>query len=175
MEKAAEEVLVDAGFIDRDMLNKTIEVHRLLRLNRVDYPSALQLLQNDTSIERLEELRQAASADGADLSLYEFLRLSGYFANGKLSSFVGRMADDKSLMLELMSSQNIQIERSLRKSVEKIIENSALLATALSACYPSDRELLSLSEKIVQSVNSNSMTVEGGLLDYADHVQLYKV
>jgi hypothetical protein len=175
VEKAAEEVLVDTGYIDRDMLNRTIEVHRLLRLNRVDYPSALQLLQNDTSIDRLEELRKAASADGTDLSLYEFLRLSGYFAKGKLSSFVGRMAEDKAFMLELLSSQNFQAERSLRKSVENIIGSSELLATALSAYYPGDRELLSLSERIVESVNSNSMTVESGLLDYADHVQLYRV
>jgi hypothetical protein len=175
VEKAAEEVLIDAGYIDRDTLNRTIEVHRLLRLNRVDYPSALQLLQNDTSIDRLEELRKAASADGTDLSLYEFLRLSGYFAKGKLSSFVGKMAEDKAFMLELLASKNIPAERSVRKSVEEIIGNSDLLATALTTLYPSDRELISLAEKIVQSVNASSMTVESGLLDIADHMQLFNI
>jgi hypothetical protein len=58
----------------------------------------------------------------------------------------------------------------VRKSVEAIIGNSELLATALTAYYPSDRDLLELSEGIVQSVNSSAMTAETGLLDYADRV-----
>jgi hypothetical protein len=170
-EIAAEEVLVEAGFIDRDMLNRTIEVHRLLRLNRVDYPSALQLLQNDDQSDHLEELSKAASHAGStDLSLYEFLRLSGYFSRGKLQSFVGKLAEDKKLMLDLLSSLDLPVERSVRKSVEAIIGNSELLATALTAYYPSDRDLLELSEGIVQSVNSSAITAETGLLDYADRV-----
>lgn len=172
-EKAAEEVLVDAGLINREMLDKTIEVHRQLRLNRIDYPAALQLLCDENEHNRLDELRNSMfSETTTDLSLYEFLRLSGYFASGKLQTFVGNLAEDRQYMLELLTSMNVPVERSVRKSIQAIIGNSDLLGEALVTFYPGDRELLELSQRVVQSVNSNIMTVETGLLDYADHLEL---
>lgn len=162
--KQTGDVLLEMGWVDDELLDRAVHAQALLRRNRIDYAQAIEMIR-DGACNGYENVgsKTADLAPPQSISLYEFLKLTGYFARTKLEDAVTRLAGDKQLMSTALKGKPIV---NVRQSIKEILDDSSVITRVLEQLYPEDRWPLSCAKMSFALLSNGHMTAEEALIKY---------
>jgi hypothetical protein len=151
------ELMIEMGWLEEPVLNRAIGIQTQLRKNHIDYDRAIELLRNPaTTLDEPLDQQQK-------ITLYDFLKLTGYFQKGRLEELVHKLASETKILNQLARAT----DGSVKAKIKSVIENSNSLNMALGHFYEKDQSLIQHGLRLVSQVNADQCTVDRGMIDFA--------
>jgi len=168
------EILLDKQWISQDILTAALRLQALIWDEKIDVRKATDVLRE---AHRLAGTPDSADVDGLiadsgnkNVSLYEFLRITGYLTKDKIRASLKRVMDEPRLLALVMnhaketdSSNNNYLEDATKLA----LRDAATLRFVMSETFPRDRGLVDSALVFHQLVQEGKLTLCQALVNYS--------
>lgn len=161
------EVLTEHGWIDEALLEKALSLQKKTRAGEITIRKAIESLKDQAQTGSFPPLGVASQLIGNEfernISLYEYLRLTGYMTPAKLANIVSTAAKQKDLLLALELDPKIGMKEALKIAVT----DSAKFFKLLVKTTPEDTEIVGSAHNLHQKVKQGSIKLDRSILEFA--------
>ncbi|MBX9670474.1 MAG: hypothetical protein K2X93_22930 [Candidatus Obscuribacterales bacterium] len=169
------QILVEKQRISSDLLTAALRLQSLIWSNFISIPKAAAVLRE---AHRLEGAPDALATDvdglldreAKKISLYDFLRITGYLTREKIRASVEKIKEDPRLLAYVMShAKNAnEAERSpLEEATELALRDTAALRAIFNETHPEDRPLVDSALVFHQLVQERKLTLCQALVNFS--------
>lgn len=155
------EVLTEHGFIDDRLLEQALEVQTRVRKGEISGQQAINSLQANMAAQDAEG--QSKSLE-KNLSLYEFLRLTGYMTPARLGDVIGCITQNPGLLKEIQVDES----QGLKQAIKTAITDSAAFAKLLDKTNPvdTDKAIFVEASRLLEQVRKSEIALDRSIIQF---------
>ncbi len=176
-QKMIGEVLLEKKSITQDILTAALRLQSLLWSNVISLGKACDVLREanrlscsqDSSTE-IDGLVGEAEATSKNISLFEFLRITGYLTQEKIRASLKRIMNEPRLLAFVMNrakQSGTSEEENLREATELALRDAATLRFVINETHPKDRPLVDSALVFHQLVQEGKLTLCQALVNFS--------
>jgi len=168
------EVLLEKKWITHDILTAALRLQALLWDNVISLRKATDVLRE---AHRLSGTPNSADIDGLlsepdtkNVSLYEFLRITGYLTADKIRTSMERIMDEPRLLAYVMNharGDGTAGGDHIKAAAESALQDAATLRFVMTETHPKDRGLVDSALVFHQLVQEGKLTLCQALVNYS--------
>lgn len=168
------EILLDRQWISQDILTAALRLQALIWDEKIDVRKATDVLRE---AHRLAGTPDSADVDGLiadsgnkNVSLYEFLRITGYLTKDKIRASLKRVMDEPRLLALVMNhakETDSSNSNYLEDATKLALRDAATLRFVMSETFPRDRGLVDSALVFHQLVQEGKLTLCQALVNYS--------
>ncbi|MBX3137863.1 hypothetical protein KF707_16680 [Candidatus Obscuribacterales bacterium] len=168
------EILLDKQWISQDILTAALRLQALIWDEKIDVRKATDVLRE---AHRLAGTPDSADVDGLiadsgnkNVSLYEFLRITGYLTKDKIRASLKRVMDEPRLLALVMNhakETDSSNSNYLEDATKLALRDAATLRFVMSETFPRDRGLVDSALVFHQLVQEGKLTLCQALVNYS--------
>ncbi len=169
------QILVEKQRISSDLLTAALRLQSLIWSNFISIPKAAAVLRE---AHRLEAAPDALATDvdglldkeARKISLYDFLRITGYLTREKIRASVERIKEDPRLLAYVMShakNANKAESSPVEEATELALRDAATLRAIFNETHPEDRPLVDSALVFHQLVQERKLTLCQALVNFS--------
>lgn len=164
--KMVGEVLTEHGWISDTVLDKALSLQRKARSKEISLDDAISTLKGQAETGAFAPL-SAFDFTGPtnferNISLYEYLRLTGYITPEKLSDVVTRAAREPAIIADLQESP----QASLKETLKVAVTDSNRFLRLLSSVLPDDKDIIDTGYAFQQQVRKGTIKLDRSILEF---------
>lgn len=160
------EVLTEHGWIDEALLDKALTLQKKARAGEISLKKAIESLRDQAQTGQFPPLGVASQLLSNDfernVSLYEYLRLTGYMTPAKLAEVVSQAAKEKDLLKHLDFAEGTSVKEALKIAVT----DSEKFEKLLNRVNPDDNKVLTAAVDLHQRVRSGSIKLDRSIMEF---------
>ena len=155
------EVLTEHGFIDDRLLEQALEVQTSVRKGEMSGQQAISALQAGVTAQNQDAQSKSLQKN---LSLYEFLRLTGYMTPARLGDVIGCITQNPGLLKEIQVDES----KGLKQAIKTAITDSTAFAKLLQKTSPedSDKAIFVEAGRLLGRVRSSEIALDRSILEF---------
>lgn len=155
------EVLTEHGFIDDRLLEQALEVQTRVRKGEISGQQAINSLQANMAANDAEGQGKTLEKN---LSLYEFLRLTGYMTPARLGDVIGCITQNPGLLKEIQVDES----QGLKQAIKIAITDSAAFAKLLDKTSPvdTDKAIFVEAGRLLERVRKSEIALDRSILQF---------
>lgn len=161
------EVLTEHGWIDEALLDKALSVQRKARAGEMSLKKAIETLRDQAQTGQFPPLGVASQLLSNEfekgISLYEYLRLTGFMTPSKLAEVVSQAAKEKDLLKHLDLDPSMNMKEALKIAVT----DSEKFQKLLSKTNPDEQKELDAAVDLHSRVRSGAIKLDRSILEFA--------
>ncbi len=168
------QILVEKKRISSDLLTAALRLQSLIWSNIISVSEAAAVLREAHRLEGAPDaltpdVDQPLDKETRKISLYEFLRITGYLTREKIRASVERIKEDPRLLAFVMShSKSNKAEISpLEEATELALHDAATLRAIFNETHPEDRPLVDSALVFHQLVEERKLTLCQALVNFS--------
>ncbi|MBX3073685.1 hypothetical protein KF913_07155 [Candidatus Obscuribacterales bacterium] len=168
------EILLDKQWISQDILTAALRLQALIWDEKIDVRKATDVLRE---AHRLAGTPDSTDVDGLiadsgnrNVSLYEFLRITGYLTKDKIRASLKRVMDEPRLLALVMNhakETDSSNSNYLEDATKLALRDAATLRFVMSETFPRDRGLVDSALVFHQLVQEGKLTLCQALVNYS--------
>jgi len=168
------EILLNKQWISQDILTAALRLQALIWDEKIDVRKATDVLRE---AHRLAGTPDSADVDGLiadsgnkNVSLYEFLRITGYLTKDKIRASLKRVMDEPRLLALVMNhakETDSSNSNYLEDATKLALRDAATLRFVMSETFPRDRGLVDSALVFHQLVQEGKLTLCQALVNYS--------
>ncbi len=175
-QKMIGEVLLEKKSITQDILTAGLRLQALLWSNVISLGKAADVLReanrlagSPESIQDIDGLLAENQTATKSVSLYEFLRITGYLTQDKIRTALKRIMNEPRLLAFVMnrSNQSGSTEEDYREATELALHDAATLRFVINETHPNDRPLVDSALVFHQLVQEGKLTLCQALVNFS--------
>lgn len=164
--KMVGEVLTEHGWISDTVLDKALSLQKKARSKEISLDDAISTLKGQAETGAFAPL-SAFDFTGPtnferNISLYEYLRLTGYITPEKLSDVVTRAAREPAIIADLQESP----QASLKETLKVAVTDSSRFLRLLSSVLPDDKDIIDTGYAFQQQVRKGTIKLDRSILEF---------
>jgi hypothetical protein len=164
--KMVGEVLTEHGWISDTVLDKALSLQKRARSKEISLDDAISTLKGQAETGAFAPL-SAFDFTGPtnferNISLYEYLRLTGYITPEKLSDVVTRAAREPAIIADLQESP----QASLKETLKGAVTDSNRFLRLLSSVLPDDKDIIDTGYAFQQQVRKGTIKLDRSILEF---------
>ncbi len=164
--KMVGEVLTEHGWISDTVLDKALSLQKKARSKEISLDDAISTLKGQAETGAFAPL-SAFDFTGPtnferNISLYEYLRLTGYITPEKLSDVVTRAAREPAIIADLQESP----QASLKETLKVAVTDSNRFLRLLSSVLPDDKDIIDTGYAFQQQVRKGTIKLDRSILEF---------
>lgn len=166
-DKMIGEVLIEMNWVIQPDLDSALLLQKAIRADEIALPDAVRVLKKFSESGRAlpEDWMSASLTDlERNLTLYDFLKLSGFFTPAKLSKVVETLANQPQLLKQYVG---ISSERSIKDAIKEAFKQSEALSLILEKVYPDEQALVIAAQDAQTKIRSGKRTIERSMVEFA--------
>ena len=160
------EVLTEHSWIDEDVLDQALNMQTEARNKRMSYHDVVERLRSQVTTGTFPAqepvVSSAPTAFERNLTLYEFLRLTGYMTPNKLSNVITTVSQKPKILAEIASSPN----QGLKQAIKQAVQDSSRFSTLLIKTMPEERDVVTAAHNLQKQVNSGALKLDRSILEF---------
>ncbi|MFA6213094.1 MAG: hypothetical protein WCT03_21610 [Candidatus Obscuribacterales bacterium] len=164
--KMVGEVLTEHGWISETVLDKALSLQKKARSKEITLDDAISTLKGQADTGAFAPLSAFDFVGPTDfernISLYEYLRLTGYITPEKLSDVVARAAREPAIIADLQASP----QASLKETLKIAVTDSNRFLRLLSSVLPDDKDIIDTGYAFQQQVRKGTMKLDRSILEF---------
>jgi hypothetical protein len=165
--KMVGEVLTEHGWIEEDVLDQALSMQVEARNKRMTYHDAVERLRSQVTTGTFpaqsdEKTSSAPTQFERNLTLYEFLRLTGYMTPNKLSNVITTVSQKPKILAEIASSP----EQGLKQAIKQAVQDSSRFSTLLIKTMPEERDVVVAAHNLQKQVNLGTLKLDRSILEF---------
>lgn len=176
-QKMIGEVLLEKRSITRDILTAALRLQSLLWANVISLGKASDVLREANRlagspelIQNIDGLLEGSQRQESPVSLYEFLRITGYLTQDKIRTSLKRIMNEPRLLAFIMNRTNHSgstEEDYVREATELALRDAATLRFVINETHPDDRSLVDSALVFHQLVQEGKLTLCQALVNFS--------
>ena len=164
--KMVGEVLTEHGWISDTVLDKALSLQKRASSKEISLDDAISTLKGQAETGAFAPL-SAFDFTGPtnferNISLYEYLRLTGYITPEKLSDVVTRAAREPAIIADLQESP----QASLKETLKVAVTDSNRFLRLLSSVLPDDKDIIDTGYAFQQQVRKGTIKLDRSILEF---------
>jgi hypothetical protein len=159
--KQFNDVLVELGWIDEELLQRSKLVDSLLKDNRINYGEAIFFLRDVPQSPLLNDLRNLAAPQR--LTFYDFLLLNSYLDRDKLKDIVNHLGAHDDLLYGHLKRRPTG---DMRYDIKALLCDAMGLTQLLNELYPKDLHAIYCAKAAFLSLQDGLLSAEEALIKY---------
>ncbi len=164
--KMVGEVLTEHGWISDTVLDKALSLQKKARSKEISLDDAISTLKGQAETGAFAPL-SAFDFTGPtnferNISLYEYLRLTGYITPEKLSDVVTRAAREPAIIADLQESP----QASLKETLKVAVTDSNRFLRLLSSVLPDDKDIIDTGYAFQQQIRKGTIKLDRSILEF---------
>jgi len=160
------EVLTEHGWISDHVLDKALTLQRKGRAKEITIDNAVSTLKGQAETGSFAPLNTFDFIGPTDfernISLYEYLRLTGFITPEKLSDVVNKAARQPDLIAEIKTHPLA----SLKDTLKGAVTDSSRFLKLLNHALPEEKELINTGYAFQQQVRKGSIKLDRSILEF---------
>lgn len=173
-DKMIGEVLTEMSWVKPSELDSALILQKAVRADEITLNDAVRLLKRvcESGRELPKDWMSASLSDlERNLTLYDFLKLSGFFTPAKLSKVVETLANQPHLLKQYIG---ISTDRSVRDAIKEAFKQSESLSAILEKVYPDDKALIVAAQDAQTKIRTGKRTIERSMIEFAIEMKRQK-
>jgi hypothetical protein len=164
--KMVGEVLTEHGWISDTVLDKALSLQKKARSKEISLDDAISTLKGQAETGAFAPL-SAFDFTGPtnferNISLYEYLRLTGYITPEKLSDVVTRATREPAIIADLRESP----QASLKETLKVAVTDSNRFLRLLSSVLPDAKDIIDTGYAFQQQVRKGTIKLDRSILEF---------
>jgi len=160
------EVLTEHSWIEEDVLNQALTMQNEARNKRMSYHDVVERLRSQVTTGTYP-IQEAVTTPGPtafeqSLTLYEFLRLTGYMTPNKLSTVITTASQKPKILSEITTTPNI----SLKQAIKQAVQDSSRFSLLLIKTLPDERDVVTAAHNLQKQVNQGTLKLDRSILEF---------
>ncbi len=164
--KMVGEVLTEHGWISDHVLEKALNLQKKGRAKEITLDDAVSTLKGQAETGSFAPLNTFDFVGPTDfernISLYEYLRLTGFITPEKLSDVVNKVAREPALIAEIKMHPLASLKDTLKNSVT----DSPRFLKMLNHSLPEEKDLINTAYAFQQQVRKGSIKLDRSILEF---------
>ena len=160
------EVLTEHNWIEEDVLDKALSMQTEARNKRMSYHDVVERLRSQVQTGAFPMVVSPTSRPPTNfeqnLTLYEFLRLTGYMTPTKLSTVITTASQKPKILSEIAIAPELGLKAAFRQAVQDSSRFSMLLIKTL----PEDRDVVTAAHNLQKQVNEGKLKLDRSILEF---------
>lgn len=174
-QKMIGEVLLEKKSITHDILTAALRLQAMLWSNVISLGKASDVLRDANrmagsreSVPDFDGLHEDQTTAN-NVSLYEFLRITGYLTQDKIRTALKRIMNEPRLLAFVMNraNQSGSTEEDYREATELALRDAATLRFVINETHPTDRSLVDSALVFHQLVEEGKLTLCQALVNFS--------
>lgn len=169
------EVLQEFDWVSLDTVEAAVVLQGKIRANEICINDAVKVIKrvhkNKYPLETaLGDCGLVQSDAERKLTLYEFLRLTGYMTGAKLQTLIKSIVDSSKLsqqVLTLVANNSKEQTTNIKQAIKLAVEDSNLLVELLLLTEPANRKIIEYAHGLQKKVQAGTLKLEKALLSFA--------
>lgn len=176
-QKMIGEVLLEKKSITKDILTAALRLQALLWSNVISIGKACDVLREayrlagtPESVHDVDGILEQNQTAAKNVSLYEFLRITGYLTQDKIRASLKRIMNEPRLLAFVMNRANqtgSTEEDYVREATELALRDAATLRFVINETHPNDRPLVDSALVFHQLVQEGKLTLCQALVNFS--------
>jgi len=160
------EVLTEHSWIEEDVLEQALTMQTEARNKRMTYHDVVERLRSQITTGTYP-VQEAVTTPGPtafeqSLTLYEFLRLTGYMTPNKLSTVITTASQKPKILSEITTTPNI----SLKQAIKQAVQDSSRFSLLLIKTLPDERDVVTAAHNLQKQVNQGTLKLDRSILEF---------
>jgi hypothetical protein len=164
--KMVGEVLTEHGWISDNVLDKALSLQKRARAKEITLADAVSTLKGQAETGAFAPLSAFDFTGPTDfernISLYEYLRLTGYITPEKLADVVTRAAREPAIIADIQASP----QANLKDTLKIAITDSNRFLRLLSSVLPDDKDVIDTGYAFQQQVHKGTIKLDRSILEF---------
>ncbi len=164
--KMVGEVLTEHGWISDTVLDKALSLQKKARAKEITLDDAVSTLKGQAETGAFAPLSAFDFTGPTDfernISLYEYLRLTGYITPEKLSDVVTRAAREPAIIADIQASP----QATLKDTLKIAVTDSNRFLRLLSSVLPDDKDVIDTGYAFQQQVRKGTIKLDRSILEF---------
>lgn len=164
--KMVGEVLTEHGWISDTVLDKALSLQKKARAKEITLDDAVSTLKGQAETGAFAPLSAFDFTGPTDfernISLYEYLRLTGYITPEKLSDVVTRAAREPAVIADIQASP----QATLKDTLKIAVTDSNRFLRLLSNVLPDDKDIIDTGYAFQQQVRKGTIKLDRSILEF---------
>lgn len=164
--KMVGEVLTEHGWISDTVLDKALSLQKRARAKEITLDNAVSTLKGQAETGAFAPLSAFDFTGPTDfernISLYEYLRLTGYITPEKLSDVVTRAAREPAIIADIQASP----QATLKDTLKIAVTDSNRFLRLLSSVLPDDKDVIDTGYAFQQQVRKGTIKLDRSILEF---------
>ncbi|MBP9094816.1 hypothetical protein KBI23_27605 [bacterium] len=164
--KMVGEVLTEHGWISDTVLDKALSLQKRARAKEITLDDAVSTLKGQAETGAFAPLSAFDFTGPTDfernISLYEYLRLTGYITPEKLSDVVTRAAREPAIIADIQASP----QATLKDTLKIAVTDSNRFLRLLSSVLPDDKDVIDTGYAFQQQVRKGTIKLDRSILEF---------
>lgn len=164
--KMVGEVLTEHGWISDTVLDKALSLQKRARAKEITLDDAVSTLKGQAETGAFAPLSAFDFTGPTDfernISLYEYLRLTGYITPEKLSDVVTRAAREPAIIADIQASP----QATLKDTLKIAVTDSNRFLKLLSSVLPDDKDVIDTGYAFQQQVRKGTIKLDRSILEF---------
>ncbi len=164
--KMVGEVLTEHGWISDNVLDKALSLQKRARAKEITLADAVSTLKGQAETGAFAPLSAFDFTGPTDfernISLYEYLRLTGYITPEKLADVVTRAAREPAIIADIQASPQANLKDTLKIAVT----DSNRFLRLLSSVLPDDKDVIDTGYAFQQQVHKGTIKLDRSILEF---------
>lgn len=164
--KMVGEVLTEHGWISDNVLDKALNLQKRARAKEITLADAVSTLKGQAETGAFAPLSAFDFTGPTDfernISLYEYLRLTGYITPEKLADVVTRAAREPAIIADIQASPQANLKDTLKIAVT----DSNRFLRLLSSVLPDDKDVIDTGYAFQQQVHKGTIKLDRSILEF---------
>lgn len=160
------EVLTEHGWIDEALLDKALALQKKARSGEISIKKAVETLKDQAQTGQFPPLGVASQLLNNEfargISLYEYLRLTGFMTPTKLADVVARAAKEK----DLLSRLGIKEGTSMKEALKIAVTDSEKFEKLLSQTNPHEQKEIDKAVDLHRRVRTGSIKLDMSIVEF---------
>ncbi len=160
------EVLTEHSWIEEGLLDQALTMQNEARNKRISFSEVVERLRSQvtTGTFPIQEAKPAAGPTQFEqnLTLYEFLRLTGYMTPNKLSTVISTASQKPRIIAEISSSP----ELGLKQAIKQAVQDSSRFSLLLIKTMPEERDVVTAAHNLQKQVNQGKLKLDRSILEF---------
>jgi hypothetical protein len=160
------EVLTEHSWIEESVLDQALTMQNEARNHRITYGEVVDRLRSQVTTGTYP-VQDAKAKSGPtifeqNLTLYEFLRLTGYMTPNKLSTVITTASQKPKILAEISSSP----ELGLKAAIKQAVKDSSRFSLLLIKTLPEERDVVTAAHNLQKQVNQGKIKLDRSILEF---------
>ncbi|MBU6451829.1 MAG: hypothetical protein KGS72_08640 [Cyanobacteria bacterium REEB67] len=161
------EVLTEHSWIEEDILDQALTMQTEARNKRMTYQDVVERLRSQvvTGTYPIHDSKTNLAGPTVferNLTLYEFLRLTGYMTPAKLSSVITTVSQKPKILAEIASNP----EQGLKQAIKQAVQDSGRFSVLLMKTIPEERDVVTAAHNLQKQVNQGTLKLDRSILEF---------
>ena len=160
------EVLTEHSWIEEDVLDQALSMQNEARNKRMSYHEVVERLRSQVTTGTYPA-QEAPTPVGPtaferNLTLYEFLRLTGYMTPNTLSNVITIASQKPRILAEISSDP----KQGLKQAIKQAVQDSSRFSLLLIKTMPEERDVVTAAHNLQKQVNNGTLKLDRSILEF---------